>query len=186
MWFCSGQARAEFALFARFGPACGTTNRQRFLPGDFHVYTMHACSLTEWSIVTIAQSSAGRMISLEKGQGERCELSRQCFGMTAATLSTLFSGATTCPTNRPQTQTNPPNRRLTRSAPQSHRCLSLSMSPMPRDHCMTLHISLTPRRRRCLIPLMSLTRAFSRWQRSGDPGALAMSRSTFQFNGCLP
>lgn len=36
MWFCSGQARAEFTLFARLRSTCGTTNRQRLLRFGFH------------------------------------------------------------------------------------------------------------------------------------------------------
>lgn len=68
MWFCPGQARADLAFFARLRPACGTTNRQRVLLRDFHAYTMRGFLPTKWSIVTIAQTSARRIISLEKGR----------------------------------------------------------------------------------------------------------------------
>ena len=40
MWFCPGQAGAEFALFPWLGAACGTTYRQRILRFDFHAYRM--------------------------------------------------------------------------------------------------------------------------------------------------
>jgi hypothetical protein len=79
MWFCAGQAGTQFALFARLSTARWTTNRQRFLLRDFHAYTMRGCSPAKWSIVTITQSFARRMISLEKGQGQRCKLWRHCF-----------------------------------------------------------------------------------------------------------
>ena len=42
MWFCPGQAGAEFALFPWLGAACGTTYRQRILRFDFHAYRMRA------------------------------------------------------------------------------------------------------------------------------------------------
>ncbi|SPF42503.1 hypothetical protein SBA1_460100 [Candidatus Sulfotelmatobacter kueseliae] len=44
MRVCSGQTRAEFALFARLRATRGTTNRQRFLLCDFHAYTMRGNS----------------------------------------------------------------------------------------------------------------------------------------------
>src|SRR5579872_3178981 len=65
MRVCSRQASAEFALFSRLRAARGTTHRQRFLLCDFHAYTMHGCSPTRWSIVTIAESSVRRIIILE-------------------------------------------------------------------------------------------------------------------------
>jgi len=40
MWFCAGQAGAEFALVAGLRTACGATYCQRILRFDFHAYTM--------------------------------------------------------------------------------------------------------------------------------------------------
>ena len=71
MRFCSGQPRAELALFARLRATRGTTNRQRFLLCDFHAYTMRDNLLIRWSIVTIAQASARRIISVEMVKGKR-------------------------------------------------------------------------------------------------------------------
>src|SRR5579871_5457414 len=65
MGVCAWQASAEFALFARFRATGGTTHRQCFLLCDFHANTMHGSSPAGWSIVTIAQSSARRMIIVE-------------------------------------------------------------------------------------------------------------------------
>jgi hypothetical protein len=56
MRFCSGQAGAEFALFARLYATGRTTHRQRILRFDFHTHTMRDKSPTAWSLVTIAQS----------------------------------------------------------------------------------------------------------------------------------
>ena len=71
MWFCAGQARAEFALFPWLRTARGASYRQSILWFDFHTYTMHGCQRTRWSIVTIAQSSPRRIITLEK-RADRC------------------------------------------------------------------------------------------------------------------
>jgi len=62
MRFCSGETRAEFALFAPLRATGGTTNRQRFLLRDFHAYTMRGNLPIRWSILTIAQSYSRRII----------------------------------------------------------------------------------------------------------------------------
>jgi hypothetical protein len=66
MRICSGQTRAEFALFARLRATGGTTDRQRFFLCDFHAYTMRGNSPIRWSIVTIARSYQRRIIALER------------------------------------------------------------------------------------------------------------------------
>jgi hypothetical protein len=38
MWFCTGQAGVEFALFSWLRTACGATDRQRIFRFDFHAY----------------------------------------------------------------------------------------------------------------------------------------------------
>src|SRR5207244_1795999 len=80
-------------------------------------------------------------------------------------------GAISSSTTRPPMQTNLSNRRcpiqerhLTRSAPRTHRCLSLHISLTPRSQRhLSLRISLMPRSHRYLSLRMSLTRARSCW-----------------------
>jgi hypothetical protein len=114
MRFCSGQACAEFALFARLCATRGTTNRQRFLLCDFHAYTMRGNSPIRWSIVTISQSSARRIISVERVGDQRWNLRRQCNPMTAAFSLGPFSRSD------PMSQQFAPNANQSPEPPRTH------------------------------------------------------------------
>jgi hypothetical protein len=84
MRLCSGQTRAEFALFAPLRATGGTTNRQRFLLCDFHPYTMRGNLPIRWSILTIARSCPRRIISTREGGGSTLEVAAAMYPMMAA------------------------------------------------------------------------------------------------------
>ena len=70
MRLSSGQPRAEFALFTRLRSTCGTTHCKSLFRSDLHRYTMHGCTPTRWSILTIARSYRRRIISVDKVDGQ--------------------------------------------------------------------------------------------------------------------
>jgi len=165
MRFCSWQASAEFAFFARLRTARGTTHRQRFLLRDFHAYTMHGCQPTRWSIVTIARSYRRRIISVER-------VDHQCYRrrlQAYVVAPSLFLGAIPCSTNWLRKQTKFLNhrqlkheRRPIRTAPNLRQRLGSHMSLTPKSlRCPSRHISPTAKSRRWMKFLTSLTRASS-------------------------
>ena len=99
MRFCSGQARAEFAFFARLRAARGTTSRQGLFLFGFHGYTMRSCSAAKMVNSDQCAIFRRRIISTEKVQRRSWKLCRNVADYSPLTCAQVPRGARSVPTN---------------------------------------------------------------------------------------
>lgn len=169
MRLSSGQTRAELALLTRLRSACGTTHCESLFRLDFHRFTVHACTPTRWSILTIARSYRRRIISVDSWTA-KVSCDNLHMNTAASQLHLSFLGVIPCSINWLRRQTRSPNRRCrtqdyrpTRSAPNSHPLQRPHIPHTRRSrHRPILPISLTAKSLHRMNILTNRIKTFSR------------------------